>query len=347
MTNEANLGGCIRRSRAILRAAFTAFRQNPRLVWFPVLTVFGMLALVVVSGAIAGLGTLVAGQSVADLGPLWALVSDPNPDGDTAVTRAMSVGGLVFYVGNTLFMVAMGVALTHAALEALAGRPWTVRQSLRVASQRRRSIATFALIQATVGHLLGMGGGRRRGGKRRSPGVLSRLARFAWWAATYLVLPVIAREGRGGIGAIKRSAMLLRETWGETLVARLALGWLLVPVVILGAVPVVVCLAVGVRQPAILVATVLIPLAGIGVFRLLLHTLEKIYRAALYSYATEGVVPDAFAGSDLDEIWEVASHGEQPGVEFVDMPDEDVTADDEQEGPAGSEPDSELDPSDA
>ncbi len=339
MMSEANPRGSIRRSRAILRAAFKTLRNNPRLAWFPVLSALGVLVLVIVGGAIFEMGRLVAGESVADLGPLWAVVGDPNPDGDTTVTRAMSIGGIVFYLGNSLAMVAMGVAMTHAALEALAGREWTVRESLRVASRRRRSIATFAIVDATVGRLLSMGARRGRRGRRRSPGPLSRLARFAWWAATYLVLPVIAREGRGGLRAIERSARLLRETWKETMVARLTLGWLWIPAVIVGAVPVVVCAVLGLREPGILMIAVLLPLLGLGVFGLLLHTLEKIYRAALYSYATEGVIPDAFAGDDLHEIWEVRSEpadGGEPsdGGEAID----DSESNEEGEPLGGGEP---------
>ena len=334
MTSELNPRGTIRRSRAILRAAFKALRANPRLAWFPVLSALGMVALLLSGAAIVGVGTLVAGESVAQLGPLWAMLGDPNPDAETAVVRAMSIGGIVFYVGHNLLMIAVGVAMTHASLEALAGRPWTVRGSLRVASRRRRSIATFAIIQATVGHLLGMGGRRGRGGGRRSPGLLSRLAQFAWWAATYLVLPVIAREGRSGVGAIERSAKLLRETWKETLIARLALGWLWTPAVILAAIPAVTCVAVGLRQPAVLMAAVLIPLLGLVAFGLLIHTLEGIYRAALYSYATEGVVPAVFDDDELDEIWEVRGQSPEAGrgpanvidVEEVENVDEAVEA---------------------
>ena len=318
MTSEANPVGSIRRSRAILRAAFTAFRNNPRLAWFPVLSALGMLALLALAAAIAGVGTLVAGESIADLGLPWAMLADPDPDGDATIARAMSVGGVVVYIGNNLLTVALGVAMTHAALEALAGREWTVRGSLRVAAQRRRSIATFALIQATVGHLLRMNQARGRKGRRRSPGLLRRLIRFAWWAATYLVLPVIAREGRGGIGAIERSAKLLRETWGETLIARLTLAWVWIPAVVIGAVPAAVCALLGVREPAVFVVAVLIPALGLGVLGLLVHTLEKIYRAALYSYATEGVVPEAFVDPDLHEIWEVRGQPEKPAEEADD-----------------------------
>lgn len=328
--------GSIRRSRAILRAAFTALKDNPRLAWFPVLSAIGSLGLLAMCGAIAAIGAAVGGERLADLGGLWALVADADPDGDAAITRAMSVGGMVFYVGNHLLVIAMGVAMTHAALEALAGRPWTVRDSLRIASRRRRSIATFAIIQATVGHLLGLGPGRsrsrsrRRGRKRRrSPGLLARLGHVAWTAMTYLVLPVIAREG-GGVRAIQRSAALFRKTWGEALLARVTLGWVWVPAVVIGAIPIAISVGLGVREPAVLVVAIVVPLLGLGVLGLVLYTLERIYRAALYTYATEGVIPEAFAGQALNEIWEARGGPD----DFIDTDARESGAD----GPGGDDP---------
>ena len=42
-------------------------------------------------------------------------------------------------------------------------------------------------------------------------------------------------------------------------------------------------------------------IAVIGV----LGALEAIYRAALYVFASEGVVPEPFGGPELDAIWHV------------------------------------------
>ncbi|MEM7156584.1 MAG: DUF6159 family protein [Myxococcota bacterium] len=320
--SEPSKGGSIRRSRAILRAAFQTLRRNPRLAWFPILSGLGMVALMLAGGAIVGLGTAVSEHSISGVESVVGAVSFGD-HGDPAITRAASIGGILLFVGGHLLMVGIGVAMTHAALEALAGRPWSVRGSLRVASQRRRAVATFALIQAVVSHVL-RGGGSRKGkrGRRRRPGLFRRLAQFAWWALTYLALPVIAREGRGGIAAIERSASLLRETWKETVVARLTLRWLWVPAILLSVVPVVLCAALGLRDPVLLTVTVAIPLFGLGVLGLVIHTLDGIYRAALYTYATEGVVPEAFVHDDLDEIWETrVATGEVIDAEEVDRED--------------------------
>jgi hypothetical protein len=67
----------------------------------------------------------------------------------------------------------------------------------------------------------------------------------------------------------------------------------------------------------VIVAIVLVKLLGDSLFALLLvmalataaigviGALEAIYRAALYVFASEGVVPEPFGGPELDAIWQV------------------------------------------
>lgn len=289
-SSEANAGGSIRRSRAIVRAAFQALRKDPRLAWFPVLSGIGALVLLGIGGAVVGVGhSLGAGA-------------------EAGAQRAISVAGIIVYVGGHLLVVATGVAMSHAALAALAGRPWTVTEAFAAMSRRRRAVVTFAIVSATVGHLLGKKRARG-GGKSRGPGTIRRLAGLAWWAATYLALPVIAREDRTGFGAIERSAALLRGTWKETMVARLTLWWAWIPAVAIAALPILLCALLGVREPAIVVPAFVLPALGIGVFGLFVRTLDGIYRAALYTYATEGVIPEAFAAEELEAIWAASPGG--------------------------------------
>lgn len=37
----------------------------------------------------------------------------------------------------------------------------------------------------------------------------------------------------------------------------------------------------------------------------LVGSLEAIYRAALYVFAAEGVVPEPFGGPELEDVWQV------------------------------------------
>ena len=55
---------------------------------------------------------------------------------------------------------------------------------------------------------------------RSSPAIIG----FAWSVATFLVVPVLVVEKVGPLDAIKRSASLLRKTWGEQLVGNFGIG---------------------------------------------------------------------------------------------------------------------------
>lgn len=323
MKSEFGKRGSIRRSRAILRAALHTLKRNPRLLWFPVLSVVGLVFLVATGALITKVGAIFAGHGGADVGELWTTLGQPHPARDETVVRAMSIAGIVFIVCGQLFEVAIAVAMTHAALEALAGRDWSLRQSFDVVKRRRGTVVSFAIIRATVGSLLSRSKKDRKG-RRKGPGLLRKLAGFAWSAATYLVMPVIAREERGGFGSIERSAKLLRDTWRETLLARLTLGWLWVPAIIVAAVPAILCAALGVRDAAVLAVAIGLPVLAIAIFGLCLHTLDGIYRAALYTYATEGVVPEAFDDASLHEIWEARPDAAGTDGDFIDVPGEDV-----------------------
>lgn len=297
--------GSVRRSRAILRASFETLKRSPQLAWFPFITGLLLLMLGVLSAVLFGVGGELVRHPVSELGPVWAWLAPTPADGETQ-RRALSIAGLITYVGGHFVVVMSGVAMAHAALEALAGRTWTIRGAFSRAWERRGSIASYTVILAAVGHLLNRNqskSGDKNRRRRKQPGLLNKLAKLAWWAATYLVLPVLAREERSGFGAIERSAKLFGGTWKEILVARLTLWWIWLPVGLACAVPAGICVLLGLAHPALLALAIGLPALGILALALILHTLDTIYRAALYTYATEGVVPEFFDAEELHEIW--------------------------------------------
>jgi Family of unknown function (DUF6159) len=281
-----------RRSRAILRAAMTTLRRNPELVWFSVMMVVASSVVAAISGWLAyggahGAGWLL-GHAFIDAAP-----------GSIAQRAAIS-SGLVTWFAAHLAAPFFGVALARATIEAMANRPWAVGSSLGDAWRRMPSIATYAVLDASVGGLLGRM--RQRGGRGGSK-LAAQLLGLAWWAATYLALPVLAREPRNGMAAISRSTTLMRETWKEAFVGRLVLGWLWLPFALVASVPLALCIALGVEQPVVLALAVVIPSLALAALVVVLRTLDTIYRCALYVFATEGVVPEPFDDPELEEIW--------------------------------------------
>jgi hypothetical protein len=114
---------------------------------------------------------------------------------------------------------------------------------------------------------------------------------------TYFVLPVLVVERTGPVDAVKRSMAMMRETWGEMLVASVGIG-LIVFVAILPAIGLIV---LGLMGGALLGGV----LVAVGVLLLLVvslvsSALQSILQAALYLFAAEGTSPPQFDRSLLE-----------------------------------------------
>ena len=154
----------------------------------------------------------------------------------------------------------------------------------------------YAVISATVGVVLNTLS--RRAGFLGQ--IVISLIGFAWNVATYLVVPVLVVEKLGPIEAIKRSAALLRATWGEQLVGNFSMGavFALAGVVIVFVIGVpLMAIAGAANSPALVIlciGLIVLALVALGVVS---STLQGIYTAALYRYATEGSTGGMFDDS--------------------------------------------------
>jgi hypothetical protein len=179
-------------------------------------------------------------------------------------------------------------ALVGAAMIRLRGGDPTVGDGFRIAASRMGPILGYALIAATVGMILKAVSQKSRGLGR----VIISLIGFAWNVATYLVVPVLAVENVGPIEAIQRSAALLRRTWGEQIAGNLGLGAIFTLVylaVIVVLVPFFI-LALNAESAVMIIAVIGLFVLALMVIGLIQSTLEGIYAAAVYQYATTGQV---------------------------------------------------------
>ena len=127
--------------------------------------------------------------------------------------------------------------------------------------------------------------------------IIISLIGAAWTLITFFVVPLIVIERRPLAEAFKTSLSMLRRTWGEQVAGSFGLGiagfvgflaaaavtaLLFVVLSPLGAAGIVTAIAIGV-----------VLIAGVA---LVFATLDGIYKAALYTYASSGDVPSLFPG---------------------------------------------------
>ena len=199
----------------------------------------------------------------------------------TPVTWAVGIVGLFVIGVIAQFFAAVLIAGANERLEG--GSP-TLGSAFSKASSRGGSIVGWSVINSTVGLILSF--------IRENAGFLGAIATSlvgaAWNVVTWLAVPIIVVEGVGPIEAIKKSVHLLKQTWGENLIAQVGLGIVGFLVMLPG---LIVFGIVTVAMPLVGIPLLVVYLAVVGS---IMAALGAIYRTALYRFAVGLPAGDTF-----------------------------------------------------
>lgn len=253
----------------LVKASFRVLGADKELVVFPI---------------ISAIGAIIVSLTFALPMFLSGLV-------DRMVSDQIEITGIIviflFYLAQYTVIFFANTALVGAAMIRLRGGDPTVGQGFRIAFSRLGSIIGYALIAATVGMILRAISERSRGLGRFAVSLIG----FAWNIATFLVVPILAVEGLAPIEAIKRSAALLKKTWGEQIAGNFGIG------AVFGLVSLAIILfgvvfgglaIVYLDTPAVAIAIFILMVIALVLLGLINSTLNGIYAAAVYQYAATG-----------------------------------------------------------
>ncbi|HET7672730.1 MAG TPA: DUF6159 family protein [Burkholderiales bacterium] len=275
--------GRIRGGWRLMSESFRVLMLDKELLLFPLLS--GIASFLVLASFIGGIWASGLAEREAAMGEAtaWLLL-------------------FAYYFANYFVIVLFNTALVGCAMIRFRGGDPTFADGMRVARENLGRIAAWALLAATVGTILRIIE-ERVGfiGK-----IVIALLGAAWTVATYFVVPVLVVEKLGPVDAAKRSAAIIRKAWGESLVSKAGIG-LVVTLLTIGA-TVVVAAGFGflaVKAASLTVAMIgALALVGVIVLGALIGSaLNSIVLCALYLYATEGRVPEAFAGAGLQHAF--------------------------------------------
>lgn len=278
--------GRIGRSWELVKQSYAVLKSDKELALLPILSA---VSCVVVSAFIILGGTAASWpeiQSALASGAHW----QPRPE---IVWPAV----FAFYLMNYLVIVFFNVALVSAASERLAGRPATLRDGLNNAWQRKSKILQWALLAATVGMILKMI--EQRSGLVGK--IVVMLIGVAWTLASFFVAPILAFEGLGPVDALKRSAEIFSQTWGEEIVGRVSIG-IIFGLLGLLAIPVWIAAMVIGGMPGMFAGLALMIL-WILALSVVSSALQGIFTAALYQYATTKTIPVGYSADSLASAW--------------------------------------------
>jgi hypothetical protein len=271
--------GRIGRGWHLAKQSWTVVKSDRSLVVFPVVAaIAGIITAIVFFGAGAG---LIAGTKTDWLGIVIAVI------------------GVYLIIVIGIFS---GVALSACAARALEGHDTTVAEGIAAARQHQSHIFAWAGVSLVVGGLIMfLEALLREAGGQIVASIVGSLASFAWGVATFFVIPVIAFEDLGPKDAIKRSAHIVKERWGEGVTGSFAIGGI---AFLAGILPAGILIAIGIAaaKSSVALGVVLIVLGALilVVAVLLQATISAVFKVALFRYATENKVLGGFQEHELE-----------------------------------------------
>ena len=192
------------RSWQLIKLCWGVLGQDKELIVFPIVSGIAVVivtASFIVPGIFTGYWESFVGNDGTIPVSMWVLV-------------------VLFYLVEYLVIIFFNAALVSAAMIRLKGGDPTLGDGLRGAWSHIGAILGWAAISATVGLVLQAL--RERGGFAGA--IVAALGGMAWNIITFLVIPVLVVEGVNPIEGIKRSASLLKKTWGEQIIGNAGIG---------------------------------------------------------------------------------------------------------------------------
>jgi hypothetical protein len=203
------------------------------------------------------------------------------------------------YFGLAFIATFFNVCVVYTTKVRFDGGNATFGESLKFAFSRSGLIFQWSLIAATVGLILRLLDNlASRFGKIGEivMRIIIGMLGLAWSILTIFVVPVLVYEGLGPIDAIKKSAQVIKHTWGESLIKSIGLGliqFLVMALIIVASGGLTYLLSSAFQEMGLIigisVGILLVLLAG-----LIFSVASTIFNTALYVYANNNIIASGF-----------------------------------------------------
>ena len=248
----------------LMKMSWNVLMKDRELILFPVMSGLGLLIL-----GFAGLAAGVADTGAAEGG-----------EAGSANLVAFLAMILIAYFITTFF----NAALISAALERLRGGDPNVMSGLAHASKHIHHIFLWSVISAIVGTLFRV---LRSQTDNFLVQMIYSMIEGVWEFMTFFVIPVMVSENQGPISSIKRSAGIIRQTWGRQITATFGFFIVYLLAIVAAAIPAILLFLIA---PAV---GIIVGILLVGFALAVVQTLEGIFKAALYDFAV-GEQPEGF-----------------------------------------------------
>jgi hypothetical protein len=197
------------------------------------------------------------------------------------------------YVVAYAIVIFFNAAVIEMATIRFNGGDPVIKDGLKKSWSRIGRILQWAIIAATVGLIFRILRDQARDNFLAR--ILISFLEFGWNIATFFVVPIAIYQDLGPFDAIKGSMGTMKRTWGESLTGVATTGIVFFVLGLLGLIPFLLGMgAMGVNA-VVGISLIVVAVLYWIVLSAVNSAVDGILVAALYKYAVEGQLPDAFA----------------------------------------------------
>lgn len=273
------MAGKIKSGLELSKQSWAVLRQNKQLLFFPIFSGLGMLAVTVLF--------------LVPEGFIFAGIDD-SAEPSTIQWVAAAVVLFLWYLVAYILVIFSNTALIGATLKLIKGEPATVGDGLSIAYSKFGKIVVWALISATIGVLARS---ISQSGRQSNnfivaivAAIIGGLIQGAWSVVVFFAIPVMVVEDLGVKDSLFRSWDLFKQTWGEKFTGRTAIGGIsclaYLAVFLVGGA--LIAIGVAANISALIIVGVVVALFGAMTIGLLSGAVNSIFQASLYNYAVSG-----------------------------------------------------------
>jgi hypothetical protein len=209
---------------------------------------------------------------------------------------------IFLYFALKIIITFYNVAIANEIIHALNDQPSSLINGLKFASKKWQAIIKWAIYSAW---------GVEKKSRDKSIHYSWMHSSISWKILAAFVIPVIVRDDKSSkpTEVLKTSTLLIKQKWVESLIGFIIsgiIGMVLLLTMAVSFLFIVRWLFLNLEAPGVLIYCCLaIFVISLVLFSHIQTTLDKIFKCALYLYATEGVLPLGFDEDKVEVEWKV------------------------------------------
>lgn len=261
-------------SKLIVSESWAILKQDKEMMLFPIMSI---------------ISSLVASES---LGILYLSVLPKGVESELSEGNTIVVYGVLFIYYVVMFFILnfFQAGIYIIAHGRFSGKDLSFKDGIDGALHNAGKIFMWSVISSTVGILLNI-----IVDKFKFIGVIiAKILGAAWNVMTYFSLPSLVIGNKTISESFKDSALMIRKTWGETIIVNFGVGLIFGVLMFLG-----LALSIGIMVLApslfVFMSVLALYVVYVIILSIISSTLGSIFKLALYEYASTGVMPAGFS----------------------------------------------------